>query len=142
MADRFSTEKRSEIMARIRSKNTKPELRIRSALHRLGYRFRLHRADLPGTPDIVLPKFRAVVQVRGCFWHGHDCSIGHTPRSNAAYWGPKIERNKARDERNDAALHDTGWKVIEIWECQCRGAKCLAAAISVISHQLGARRLT
>ena len=140
MADRFSTEKRSEIMSRIRSKNTKPEMRVRSALHRLGYRFRLHRTDLPGTPDLVLPRFRAVVQVRGCFWHGHDCPVGHTPRSNTAYWGPKIERNKARDRRSDAALGEKGWKVIEVWECACRGETRLSESVIAIDKQLKHRR--
>ena len=123
-------------MSLIRSKNTKPEMCVRSALHRLGYRFRLHRTDLPGTPDLVLPKFRAVVQVRGCFWHGHDCPVGHTPRSNTDYWGPKIERNKARDRKNDAALREKGWKVIEVWECACRGKIRLAESVMAIDKQL------
>ena len=89
MADMYSKEKRSEIMGRIVAKNTLPEVRVRSVLHRMGYRFRIHRKDLPGKPDIVLPKWKTVILVHGCFWHGHDCCEGHTPKTNSAYWGPK-----------------------------------------------------
>jgi DNA mismatch endonuclease, patch repair protein len=84
----------------------------------MGYRFRLHRKDLPGRPDIVLPKWRVVVLVHGCFWHGHDCCEGHIPKSNAAYWEPKLERNRRRDLENAEKLKNLGWKIIVIWECQ------------------------
>lgn len=117
MADIFSKEKRSEVMRLISSKNTKPEIVLRKALHRLGYRFRLHVKSLPGKPDIVLPKYDTVIQVRGCFWHGHNCIDGHVPKSNVEYWKPKLVKNKQRDLKNDLALRNIGWIVIVIWEC-------------------------
>ena len=118
MPDVFSKEKRSEIMRAIRSKNTKPEIILRKVLHRLGYRFRIHVVKLPGKPDIVLPKYRTLIQVRGCFWHGHNCIDGHLPKSNREYWKPKLIKNKQRDRRIDAALKNIGWNVIEVWECE------------------------
>jgi DNA mismatch endonuclease (patch repair protein) len=136
MSDIFSARKRSEIMSRIRSKNTKPELLIRRAIHRMGFRFRLHQTDLPGKPDIVLARYRTVIQVRGCFWHGHECATGHTPLSNKLYWGPKIGRNKARDRKNDASLRAMGWKVIEVWECACRGRDRLDTCVKQLEAQL------
>ena len=107
-------------MSRIRSKDTNPELIVRSVLHRLGFRFRIHRKDLPGRPDIVLPRHKKVVLVHGCFWHGHLCKIAPGPKSNTGYWSPKIEANRARDDRNRAALQDLGWDVLELWECEIR----------------------
>jgi DNA mismatch endonuclease (patch repair protein) len=107
-------------MSRIRGKDTKPELIVRSMLHRMGYRFRIHRKDLPGRPDIVLPTHKKVVLVHGCFWHGHLCKIAPGPKSNKEYWSPKIGANRARDERNKAALIDLGWGVLELWECEIR----------------------
>jgi DNA mismatch endonuclease, patch repair protein len=119
MTDVFTPEKRSEIMSRIRSTNTKPELIVRRCLHSMGYRFRLHRRDLPGKPDIVLPKHNTVILVNGCFWHGHTgcktpCRI---PATNTEFWTEKITRNKARDIKNRRDLRKLGWKVITIWEC-------------------------
>lgn len=106
-------------MSKIRSKNTKPELIVRSIAHRLGYRFRLHRRGLPGSPDLVLPRWQAVVFVHGCYWHGHGCRRGGTgSKSNTAYWGPKIERTRDRDAINVSALQDLGWSVLTIWECE------------------------
>jgi DNA mismatch endonuclease (patch repair protein) len=116
--DVYTKKRRSEIMGRITSQNTRPEVRVRSALHRMGYRFRLHRKDLPGKPDVVLPKWRTVVLVHGCFWHGHNCCEGHVPKSNASYWAPKLERNRRRDSENAEKLRQLGWKRIVIWECQ------------------------
>jgi DNA mismatch endonuclease (patch repair protein) len=117
--DVFSPEKRSEVMSKIGSKNSRPELLVRSALHKLGYRFRLHSKDLPGKPDIVLPKYRTAIFIHGCFWHQHEsCRYGHLPRSNLEYWGPKLKRNKERDVKNQAELKKLGWKVLVIWECQ------------------------
>jgi DNA mismatch endonuclease (patch repair protein) len=110
---------RSRMMRAIRSKNTKPELKVRRALHAAGYRFRLHRRDLPGTPDIVLPRYRIAVQVNGCFWHRHDCPRGrHRPSTNTDYWGPKLERNLRRQADATKALSEAGWAVVMIWECE------------------------
>lgn len=120
MTDRLSIEARSRLMSRIRSTNTRPELLVRSLLHRLGYRFRLHRKDLPGTPDVVLPRLKMVIFVHGCFWHGHVCKLGKMPKSRTDYWGPKIDANRARDLRKKRELKALGWKVISIWECELR----------------------
>lgn len=120
MVDIISPERRSALMSRIRSKNTRPEMVVRSLLHRLGYRFRLHRKDLPGHPDIVLPKHRKIILVHGCFWHGHDCRLASKPKSNEAYWTEKIQSNRARDAVNRAALQSQGWTVLELWECEVR----------------------
>lgn len=113
-----ATAARSANMARIRSKDTKPEILVRQALHSLGYRFRLHVRELPGRPDIVLPKYRAIIQVKGCFWHGHTCIDGRTPKSNQAYWIPKLARNQERDHANDRKLRRLGWSVRNLWECR------------------------
>jgi len=112
MADIFTTQKRSEVMRNIKSKNTKPEIVLRQALHSQGLRFCLHVNKLPGKPDIVLPKHRTVIQVRGCFWHGHSCADGHTPKSRQGYWKPKLKKNKQRDLFNDTLLRKNGWSVI------------------------------
>lgn len=108
-------------MAAIKSKGTKPEMRVRRLLHALGYRFRLHRADLPGKPDVVFSSRRSVIEVRGCFWHQHpdpSCASAHRPKSNSGYWGPKLERNQARDEANLRALEALGWRVLVLWDCE------------------------
>ena len=107
---------RSENMSRIRSKDTAPELIVRRGLHARGFRFRVHRRDLPGRPDLVLTRWRAVIQVQGCYWHGHDC-LGRAPKTNTQYWGPKIAGNRERDVRNEAALVEAGWRVLVVWEC-------------------------
>lgn len=120
MADVFTARKRSEVMARIRAKDTKPELAVRRALHALGYRFRLHDHSLPGRPDIVMRKHATIVDVRGCFWHGHQCLKGRVPGNNRAYWAPKLADNKARDRRNARRLRAMGWHVVTIWECDIR----------------------
>ena len=117
--DFLSPEKRSSIMASIRSKNTKPELLVRSGLHRLGLRFLLHSSKLPGRPDIVLPRHRAVVWVHGCFWHGHGrCRSGEPPASNTRYWLPKIQANRKRNASQIRKLKRLGWRNFVIWECQ------------------------
>jgi DNA mismatch endonuclease (patch repair protein) len=92
-------------------------------LHMMGYRFRLHRKDLPGKPDIVLPRHRKIVLVQGCFWHGHTCQLASKPKSNRSYWGPKIATNRARDRRNRIALQRAGWQILELWECDIRKAR-------------------
>jgi DNA mismatch endonuclease (patch repair protein) len=118
VTDIVSPEKRSDMMSGIRGKDTKPEIIVRSLLHRLGYRFRLHRTDLPGRPDIVLPKWQTVIFVNGCYWHGHeDCHLFRLPKTRTDFWTNKIEGNRIRDQRNYAALIDAGWKVLIIWEC-------------------------
>lgn len=109
---------RSENMRRIRSEGMLPELAVRSLVQRMGYRFRLHRKDLPGKPDLVFVSRRKVIFVHGCFWHAHDCKTAHRPKSNTNYWGPKLKRNQARDKMNLAALTALGWKPLVIWECE------------------------
>lgn len=117
--DSVSPQKRSETMSRVKSKNTKPELRVRSALHAMGYRFRLHRKDLPGNPDIVLPKHRMAVFVHGCFWHQHPgCRKATIPQNNREYWEKKLGRNVQRDERARRALAEQGWRGLTLWECE------------------------
>ncbi len=118
--DTITVRERSLLMAKIKSKNTKPELVVRSLLHRLGYRFRLHRKDLPGKPDIVLPKYKKIILVQGCFWHGHDCKLASKPKSNEGYWSQKILSNKRRDQKNLVSLQDLGWSVLLLWECEIR----------------------
>jgi DNA mismatch endonuclease (patch repair protein) len=119
MADFLSPQKRSERMSRIRSKDTLPELALRKALHALGLRFRVHDKRLPGKPDIVLPRFKTVVLVHGCFWHRHGgCKVATTPKSNTAFWQKKFDLNVQRDERNVFALEALGWKVVIAWECE------------------------
>ena len=119
--DVFTPEKRSEVMRAVKSKDTKPELALRKALHALGYRYRLNVNDLPGKPDLVFPKYRTVIFVHGCFWHGHTCKRGkRIPKSNTTYWTEKIARNKARDKKNAAELRKLGWRVITIWECRLK----------------------
>lgn len=109
-------------MSRVRSRDTSPEIHVRRALHAAGFRFRLHRRDLPGTPDIVLPTLRTVVQVHGCFWHGHDCPRGRAPATNAAFWSEKLRRNIERDARATAELEANGWSVRTIWQCGLKEA--------------------
>jgi DNA mismatch endonuclease (patch repair protein) len=117
--DKLTPEHRSWNMGRIRSGNTKPELAVRSLLHRMGYRFRLHRKDLPGKPDIILPKYKTVVFVHGCFWHRHmSCQYAYAPKSRVKFWEEKFKSNIERDNRNQAELEAIGWKVIVIWECE------------------------
>ena len=120
MTDTISKDIRSWNMSRIRSKDTKPELIVRSALHRLGYRFRLHKKDLPGKPDIVLAKYRTVIFVHGCFWHQHNdnCGITNKPTSNTKFWFEKFKKNKERDKRSITEIERMGWKVLTFWECQ------------------------
>lgn len=123
MRDRLSRERRSWNMSRIRGKNTGPELVVRSALHRLGYRFRLHGKKLPGRPDVVLPKYRTVVFVHGCFWHRHrGCRNCTTPTNNRSFWVEKLEGNAARDKVRVRALRKLGWRVVVVWECETEKA--------------------
>jgi DNA mismatch endonuclease (patch repair protein) len=118
---------RSAVMRAVKARNTRPETRVRSVLHRLGYRFRLHRADLPGTPDIVLPARRTAIFVHGCFWHGHDCPRGaREPKTNRDYWSAKIARNRARDADVLLSLAALDWRVVIVWECATKNEADLA----------------
>jgi DNA mismatch endonuclease (patch repair protein) len=124
--DTFSKEKRSEIMRQVRSTDTFPERIIRSLLHGMGFRFRLHRNDLPGKPDLVLPKYRSVVFVHGCFWHRHPgCPRASTPAENRKYWLPKFDRTVKRDQQTEAELRGRGWNVIIVWECELKEMEAL-----------------
>lgn len=119
--DVHTPEQRQRNMSAIKGKDTKPEIQVRKALHALGYRFRLHRKDLPGKPDIVLPKYKTVIFVNGCFWHRHPgCKYASTPSTNSDFWNAKFEENTARDKRNYAQLEELGWKVVVIWECEAK----------------------
>jgi DNA mismatch endonuclease (patch repair protein) len=121
---------RSENMRRIRSKGMLPELAVRSMVHRMGFRFRLHRQDLPGKPDLVFVARRKVIFVHGCFWHSHrGCKMAHKPKSHADYWGPKLKRNQARDKKNLAAIAAQGWKPLVIWECELKNGSAVGARI-------------
>lgn len=132
--DTLTKARRSKNMAAIRSKDTKPEKCVRSFLHTSGLRFRLHAKELPGKPDLVLPRYKAVVFIHGCFWHGHSpCKIARTPKSNLEYWVPKIQRNIARDACSKKALQKLGWKVITIWECSITDARLAKLVRSVRS---------
>lgn len=125
--DVHTPEQRSRNMAAIRGKDTRPEHIVRSLAHRMGFRFRLHRRDLPGKPDLVFPGRRRVILVHGCFWHVHDCPYGRVrPATNAGFWADKRAGNVARDERNLAALKGAGWGVLVIWECETRDLESLA----------------
>jgi DNA mismatch endonuclease, patch repair protein len=119
MADVFSPEKRSAIMSRVTGRNTKPEIVVRKIVHSLGFRFRLHRKDLPGKPDLVLPRHRKIIFVNGCFWHGHSkCRRSKLPSSNIEFWRAKIARNKSRDLEVTRSLREIGWEILVVWQCE------------------------
>ena len=118
MTDKLTPEKRSWNMSRIKGRDTAPELAVRKLLHAAGYRFRLHRKDLPGRPDIVLPKHKTVVFVHGCFWHSHGCKDSGTPKTNTGFWASKLADNSRRDIKNQTLLKQQGWNVQVIWECE------------------------
>ena len=119
-------------MALVGSKDTKPELLIRRGLHRLGFRYRLHVKDLPGKPDMVFPRYKAVIQIHGCFWHGHSCKLYRFPKSNTDYWTRKISRNVERDAANRQSLIDKGWRMLTIWECALKGRERLELSQVII----------
>ncbi len=125
MADVVSPQKRSEMMSGIRGKNTKPEQFVRKALHAQGYRFRLHRKDLPGKPDLVLTKYNAVIFVHGCFWHRHNCHLFKWPKSRPDFWRTKINKNCENDEKTLDALQEQDWRVLIVWECAIKGKERL-----------------
>jgi DNA mismatch endonuclease, patch repair protein len=120
MADIYTREKRSEIMSKVVSRDTKPEMLVRSYLFRNGFRFRKNVSKLAGKPDIVLSKLRTVIFVNGCFWHSHNCKAGRLPKTNTAFWAAKILSNSQRDKRNQKSLRAEGWKVLVIWQCKLK----------------------
>lgn len=128
--DKLTPEHRSWNMQRIKSRDTKPELIVRSILHRMGYRFRLHRKDLPGKPDIVLSKYKTVIFVHGCFWHRHEgCKLAYTPKSRIDFWQKKFQSNIERDQRVVSKLIEMGWQVLIIWECEVKKKECVIERI-------------
>ena len=130
MTDNLSKEERSWNMSRIRSRNTKPEIAVRRVLHSLGYRFRLHRKDLPGTPDIVLPKYKSVIFVHGCFWHRHEnCRFSYSPKSRTKFWQDKFADNIERDKQSAADLKMLGWRQLVIWECEAKDPENIRSII-------------
>jgi len=127
MADTVSKAVRSRIMSSVKQRHTKPEMIVRSLLHQLGYRFRLHRKDLPGSPDIVLPKFRTAIFVHGCFWHQHEnCGKSRRPSSNQDYWNTKLDENITRDKRKEKELSKLGWRIATVWQCEIRDLETLS----------------
>jgi DNA mismatch endonuclease (patch repair protein) len=137
MADIVDSATRSRMMSGIRGTNTKPEKLVRSLLHQEGYRFRLHRRDLPGKPDLVFPGRKAVIFVHGCFWHGHDCPLFRLPGTRSEFWATKISNNKANDAKVQTALLDAGWRVGTVWECALRGrSRDIPAAVNALAQWL------
>ena len=137
MADKLSSTQRKYCMSRIRGKNTKPEILVRKELHARGFRFRLHNKKLPGSPDVVLPKYGVAIMVNGCFWHGHKgCRYATKPKSNVEFWEAKIARNRHRDEVTEAHLHALGWHVITIWECELRGAASATSRLDALAEEI------
>ena len=131
--DIISKEKRSWNMSQIKGKDTKPEVQVRSLLHRMGYRFRIHKQDLPGKPDIVLKKYKTVIFVHGCFWHRHkDCKFAYLPKSREEFWRLKFSKNIARDRKNEEQLEELNWNVLIIWECELRNESRLADRINSV----------
>ena len=137
MSDKLTKTQRQHCMSRIRGKNTKPEILVRKGLHARGFRFRLHNKKLPGSPDVVLPKYGVAIMINGCFWHGHrGCRYATRPKSNVEFWESKIARNRHRDEVTDAHLLALGWHVITIWECELRGADNTAERIDKLVKEI------
>lgn len=137
MADRLTVEQRSLLMGRIRGKDTKPEMSVRRYLHAKGLRFRIHDRRLPGSPDIVLPKYRTVIFVNGCFWHGHeDCALYRRPKTHTGFWESKIQANRARDEKNTTLLRKLGWHVITLWECGLKTRETRETTLSALVNEI------
>jgi DNA mismatch endonuclease (patch repair protein) len=136
MTDVYSPEKRSAVMRRVKSTHTSPEMTVRRLLTRMGLRYRLHRRDLPGKPDIVMPGRRLAIFVNGCFWHGHDCARGaRVPKANRDYWQAKVGRNRVRDETSRAALEAMGWRVLVLWECGLKDEAELEQRLGRVLHR-------
>lgn len=130
MADKLTPQQRSANMARIRAKDTKPEMLVRRMVHGMGFRYRLHRKDLPGKPDLVFGPRRKVIFVHGCFWHLHACRGGRIPASRRDYWAPKLQRNAERDAEHLAALRAAGWQVLIVWECETKDLAALQSRLA------------
>lgn len=141
MADSLTPEQRSAQMSRIRGSNTKLEILVRKGLHARGLRYRLGGAKLPGRPDIVLPKYRTVVFVHGCFWHGHDCPLYRLPKTRPEFWADKIGKNRVRDQRVTGELEGLGWRVLTVWECSLRGVSALEQELFLDSLAKDVRNL-
>jgi len=138
--DVYGKRKRSEIMARVKGQDTKPEILVRAIVHSLGYRFRLYRRDLPGNPDITLPKHRKIIFVHGCFWHGHKrCPRAARPATNIAFWRKKLDSNIDRDRRNIRQLRKDGWRVLVVWQCKTRKPETLKRALFKFLNEEGNR---
>jgi DNA mismatch endonuclease, patch repair protein len=142
MADTRTNDQRSRIMKSVGDRDTGPELTIRRLLHRLGYRYRLHRRDLPGRPDIVFPGRRKAIFVHGCFWHGHGCSKGKLPRSRPEYWTAKIKGNQDRDVRVVTLLKDAGWRTLSVWQCELKNLDGIGRALRKFLGPPGDGRIT
>jgi len=136
MTDIMSSTARSVRMSRVRQADTEPEILLRRALHALGYRFRLHPKELPGRPDLVLPRYSTAIFVHGCFWHGHSCRAGRTPSSNTSFWIGKIETNRIRDATKERSLKRSGWRVIVVWECELKSIALRRATIARVAAKL------
>lgn len=137
MVDTRTKEQRHKIMAAVRSKDTQPELLVRKYLWGQGIRYRLHVKNLPGTPDIVIPKLKIVIFVHGCFWHGHEgCSLGQLPKSRVEYWKEKIERNKLRDQLIEEKLETYGWRILVIWHCELRTKEAASISLPILHAKI------
>jgi len=136
VADFMTRAERSKWMVGIRGKNTKPEILVRQFLNSQGFRYRLHVKDLPGRPDLVLPRYRTIVFVDGCFWHGHACQGGRVPGSNSEFWVAKITANRARDRRNQRTLKTAGWQVLRVWECQLATKKVRSKTLVRLAERI------
>ncbi|HOB52797.1 MAG TPA: very short patch repair endonuclease [Acidobacteriota bacterium] len=135
MTDVFSKEKRSWIMSRVKGRDTKPEIIVRSLVHRMGFRFRIHRRDLPGKPDIVLPRHKKIIFVHGCFWHGHKlCRYSKRPTTNKLFWNKKLEGNIERDKRFRRMLSRKGWEVLIVWQCEIQKPQTLLRKLEKFLH--------
>jgi DNA mismatch endonuclease (patch repair protein) len=134
--DTLDKNKRSQLMAKVKQKNTEPELIVRHFLFSEGFRYRINVKTLPGSPDIVLPKYKIAIFVHGCFWHGHTCKAGHLPSSNINYWQPKTEKNIERDKRKINDLETLGWNVITIWQCEIKTLKKREDRFPILIQQI------
>ncbi|NMX21276.1 very short patch repair endonuclease [ANME-1 cluster archaeon GoMg4] len=136
MTDIYSKNKRSQIMSKISGKETEPEILVRKFLFRKGFRYRKNDKRYPGTPDIVLPKYKTVIFVHGCFWHGHNCRAGKLPETRKEFWQNKIDTNIARDKKNRQDLEKLGWKVLVIWQCELKNKKIRAEKLKEIEQKI------